>query len=74
MKAGNYREMSVEELRDKLADLKRKMFEMRCQAVTEKLENCKAVINTRREIARVKTVMQEKKYTLEGSKFPRVKL
>ncbi len=61
MKASNYREMSVDELQDKLGDLKRQMFEMRCQSVTEKLENCKAVINTRREIARVKTIMNEKK-------------
>jgi large subunit ribosomal protein L29 len=60
MKAGNYREMSTDELVSKLEDLQKHLFEMHCQAVTEKLENCKAVTNARREIARVKTVLRER--------------
>jgi len=60
MKAGSYREMSTDELEDKLDELQRHLFELRSQSVTEKLENYKSVINTRREIARLKTVMQER--------------
>jgi large subunit ribosomal protein L29 len=61
MKARNYREMSTDELQSTLEDLQKHLFEMHCQAVTEKLANCKAVINARREIARVKTVMRERR-------------
>ena len=60
MKVGNYREMSTDELESTLGDLQKHLYEMRCQAVTEKLENCKAVINARREVARIKTVMRER--------------
>lgn len=59
MKAQNFREMGVQELNDKLAELQKQLFELNSQAVTEKLENSKAIINVRRDIARIKTVMRE---------------
>jgi len=59
MKAQHYREMSPDELEGKLEELQRRLFDLRSQAVTEKLENSNAVINVRRDIARVKTVMRE---------------
>lgn len=60
MKAEQYREMSVDELQDKLVELKRHLFDLRAQSVTETLENNKAAKNTRREIARIYTVLGEK--------------
>lgn len=60
MKAKQLREMAAGELEDKLLELQRKLFDMRSQAVTEKLENCHSVKNTRREITRVLTVLNEK--------------
>jgi large subunit ribosomal protein L29 len=51
--------MSKDELESKLEELERHLFDLRSQAVTEKLENSKAVINVRRDIARVKTIMWE---------------
>ncbi len=59
MKAKNYREMSLDELQGKLEDLQKHLFDLRSQAVTEKLENSKAVGNARRDIARIKTIMRE---------------
>ena len=59
MKAQHYREMSPDELEGKLEELERRLFDLRSQAVTEKLENSKAVINVRRDIARIKTVMRQ---------------
>lgn len=59
MKAQHYREMSEDELNSKLQELQRQLFDLRAQAVTEKLENSKAVRNIRRDIARLKTVMRE---------------
>ncbi|MHC4076441.1 MAG: 50S ribosomal protein L29 [Planctomycetota bacterium] len=61
MKAQHYREMSPDELTDKLEELRRHLFDLRSQAVTETLENSKIMINTRREIARIRTVMNESK-------------
>jgi large subunit ribosomal protein L29 len=61
MKAQQYREMSPDELDGKLEELERHLFDLRSQAVTEKLENSRAIINTRRDIARIKTIMRERK-------------
>jgi large subunit ribosomal protein L29 len=61
MKAQQYREMNPEELKDKLEEMQRHLFDLRSQAVTEKLENSKALINVRRDIARIKTIMHEKR-------------
>jgi large subunit ribosomal protein L29 len=60
MKAQNFREMSPDELESKLEDLQKHLFDLRSQAVTEKLENSKALVNARRDIARIKTVLREK--------------
>ena len=60
MKPQHYREMSQEELNIKLEELEKHMFDLRSQSVTEKLENSKAIINVRRDIARVKTILREK--------------
>ena len=61
MKAQHYREMSPDELESRLEELRRHLFDLRSQAVTEKLENSKAVTNVRRDVARIKTVMREMK-------------
>jgi len=59
MKAQHYREMSPDEIRDRLEELQRHLFDLCSQAVTEKLENSKAIINVKRDIARIKTIMRE---------------
>jgi len=60
MKAKDYREMSTDELGDRLGELERNLFDLRTQAVTEKLENSKAIRNIRRDIARLKTIICER--------------
>jgi len=60
MKARVYRDMSTDELHDKVQDLEKHMFDLRSQAATEKLQDCKSVVNTRREIARIKTVLRQR--------------
>ena len=60
VKAENYREMNPDELSATLEELQRHLFDVRSQAVTEKLENSKAIANVKRDIARVKTVIREK--------------
>ncbi|MFA5554083.1 MAG: 50S ribosomal protein L29 [Phycisphaerae bacterium] len=68
MKAQIYREMSVDEIKDKLTELEKQLFELKSQAVTEKLENSKAIINIKRDIARVKTVMRERELAVQRGK------
>ncbi len=60
MKAQQYREMSRDELENMLQELQRQLFDLHTQAVTETLENSKAMVNVKRDIARVKTILREK--------------
>lgn len=60
MKAKQLREMTADELQISLADLEKRLFDLRSQAVTEKLENSKGIINVRRDIARIRTVLNER--------------
>ena len=65
MKANLYREMSTDELENKVQELQRHIFDLRSQAATEKLQDCRAATNTRREIARIKTILHERKLSAE---------
>ena len=60
MKANELREMSVAELETKLQDLKKDLFMLRMQLSTNHLDNPSRISATRRDIARVKTVLREK--------------
>ena len=60
MKANEIRNLSVEELDKKLVDLKKDLFMLRMQHATNHLDNPVKISNVRRDIARVKTVLQEK--------------
>jgi len=60
MKASEIRELGVEEMRQKLTGLKEAYFNLRFQHGTGQLENPKAMTQTRRDIARVMTLIEEK--------------
>ena len=60
MKAMNLREMTYEELSTKLTELKVELFNLRFQLATGQLENPVKVKFVKREIARVKTILNEK--------------
>jgi large subunit ribosomal protein L29 len=59
MKAADLREMTKAELQDKERELAGQLFALRLQKVTGQLENPAKVRATRREMARVLTVMKE---------------
>lgn len=61
MKANELRELSVEELTNKTAELSQEMFNLRFQLHTGHLENSARILQVRREIARVKTVLRQKR-------------
>jgi large subunit ribosomal protein L29 len=61
MKARELREQTVEELQDKERDLADQLFALRLQKVTGQLEKPARVRDVRRDIARVMTVLREKR-------------
>jgi large subunit ribosomal protein L29 len=60
MKAGKVREMGLEELRTKERELQEQLFRLRVQQSIGQLDNALKLRQTRRDIARVKTVLREK--------------
>jgi len=60
MKASEVRAMSVEQLNEKLVALKKDLFFLRMQHATNQLDNPQKLVETKRDIARVKTMIREK--------------
>jgi large subunit ribosomal protein L29 len=60
MKAAKVREMGQEELKTKERELQEQLFRLRVQQSIGQLDNGIKLRQTRREIARVKTVLREK--------------
>ncbi|MCO6437141.1 MAG: 50S ribosomal protein L29 [Phycisphaerae bacterium] len=60
MKIAEIREMKSEELHVELEQLRRHAFDLRSQAVTEKLENPHQLTAAKRSIARILTVLRER--------------
>jgi len=52
--------MKSVELHDELERLRRHLFDLRAQAVTEKLEDPTQIVKTRKDIARVLTVLKQR--------------
>ena len=61
MKIAEIREMKSEELHRELSRLRRHLFDLRSQAVTEKLADPTQLGKTKKDIARLQTVMNERK-------------
>ena len=59
MKASEIRGLSMEERYRKLTELKESLFNLRFQHETGQLENSQKLKATRRDIARVQTIIQE---------------
>jgi large subunit ribosomal protein L29 len=61
MKPDDIRGMTVDQLDDELLKLKKEQFNLRFQRATGQLENSSRVRVVRRDIARVKTIAQQKR-------------
>ncbi len=61
MKASEIREMSLDEMNQKIFDLKEEYFNLRFQHETGQLENTCTISKIRKNIARVMTISNEKK-------------
>ena len=60
MKPNELREMSVENLESKLAELTEERFRLRFRSATESIENPMRFRAIRREIARIQTILRER--------------
>jgi len=60
MKASELRDLTLDELRRKESDLSAELFNLRFQLATNQLENPMRLPLTRKELARVKTVIAQK--------------
>jgi large subunit ribosomal protein L29 len=59
MKASELRDLSVEELREKEREAKQELFNLRFQKATGQLANTAIISKTKKDLARMKTVLRE---------------
>lgn len=60
MKVNEIRDLSAEELDQKLAQLKEELFNLRFQHATGQLDNPMRIKDVKKTIARIKTIQTEK--------------
>jgi large subunit ribosomal protein L29 len=61
MKASQFRDQMLEELQDRERDLAEQLFALRLQKVTGQLEKPARVRQVRKDLARVLTILREKR-------------
>ena len=60
MKISEIRDLSGQEIQDKIQDLKEELFNLRFQQATGQLENTARLKTVKKTIARIKTVLTER--------------
>lgn len=60
MKTNELRDMSLEDLNSKLAELSEEQFRLRFRSATESIENPMRFRAIRRDIARIKTILKQR--------------
>ncbi|MDY4436077.1 MAG: 50S ribosomal protein L29 [Eubacteriales bacterium] len=60
MKAKELRDMTGDELNAKLKELKNELFNLRFQHAINQLDNPHKIVDVKKDIARVMTILQEK--------------
>ena len=61
MKITEFKKLSAEELEKKLKELKEELFNLRFQNAINQLENTHRIADVKKDIARVMTILHEKK-------------
>jgi large subunit ribosomal protein L29 len=62
------RDMTDQEIRDRVEQLEEERFRLRFRSATQQLENPMLLRNLRRDIARLKTVLRERELQNQGSR------
>ena len=60
MKANEIRKMTSSDLEKELVELKSELFKLRFQLATNGLENPMKIKNTKKDIAKIKTILKER--------------
>jgi large subunit ribosomal protein L29 len=66
MKATDIKVMTIDQIDDEVLKLKKEQFNLRFQRATGQLENTARVRDVRRDIARLKTIAQQKRAGAKG--------
>jgi large subunit ribosomal protein L29 len=67
LKTRELRNYSYEELLQRLKEAKEELFNLRFQAATGQLDNTSRIVETRKDIARICTVIREQELSEEAS-------
>jgi len=65
VKVNEIRDLKIEELQAKLQDLKKELFNLRFQHATNQLDNPMRIVEVKKTIARIKTVIKEQELKSE---------
>ena len=63
MKANEIRNMTSSDLEKELVELKSELFKLRFQLATNGLDNPMKIKNTKKDIAKIKTILKERELT-----------
>ena len=68
MKIQDIRELSAQELEDKVKNLKQELFNLRFQNATNQLDNPSRIVSVKKDIASGKTVLKEKEIGINADR------
>ena len=68
MKVTELRDMTADQLQAKLKELKSELFNLRFQHAINQLDNPQKIVETKKTIARIMTVLREKEIQAEKNK------
>ena len=60
LKVSEIRDLPLDDIREKLAETKEELFNLRFQNVTGQLDNYKRLADLKRDVARIKTILRER--------------
>ncbi len=66
MKAKELKELTMDELKQKLTELKKDLFNLRLQHAINQLDNPLKIADVKKDIARVNTVIREKQFAAKA--------
>ncbi len=73
MKAIKFFEMSTEELNNKLNELKAELFNLRFKHATNQLSNPNVMVECKKDIAKVKTILRQRELGISSEPVKKVK-
>ena len=67
MKINEIRDLSMQEITDKIQDLKEELFNLRFQNAMNQLDNPMRIVAVKKDIAKLKTVLKEQELGLNAN-------